>query len=76
MGPKQKLHAEANAENASGPHDESPKGGGRHHVVRGPWGLGGPWGEGSKQTRLGGLKVRYQIAAGLVNKAKTPTCKN
>ena len=50
MGPKQKIQAQANAENTSGPHDESPHGGGRrrrpppcgegrpkaapHHVVR------------------------------------------
>jgi len=39
MGQKQKKHAEANAENTSGPHDEShmvaAAGGGRHHMVRG-----------------------------------------
>ena len=29
MGPKQRIQAEANAENTSGPHDESPHGGGR-----------------------------------------------
>jgi len=29
MGQKQKMHVEANAENTSGPQDESPYGGGR-----------------------------------------------
>jgi len=35
MGRKQKIHADANPENTSGPHDDSPHGGGRHPVVRG-----------------------------------------
>jgi len=30
MGPTQKIQAQANAENTSGPHDESPHGGGPH----------------------------------------------
>jgi len=34
MGQQQKIHAVADADNTSGPHDESPHGGGRHHVVR------------------------------------------
>jgi len=35
MGQKQKIHAEENAENTSGPHDESTHGGGRrpHHIA-------------------------------------------
>jgi len=32
-GQKQKIHAEANAENTSGPHDVGPHDVGRHHVV-------------------------------------------
>ena len=35
MGQQQKIHAEAKAENTSGPNYESPHGGGRHHVVMG-----------------------------------------
>jgi len=35
MGQKQNIHAEAKAENTSGPHDESPHGGGRRppHIM-------------------------------------------